>query len=91
MRIYTLAKRGISPSGGLEMIYKTSISVEEIEGAKIGDLERQVREDLREQIGLYDYAPVMIVTDGKDNTMSVVLREHNDKLCEIFRTEIRID
>lgn len=91
MRIYTLAKRGLNALGGLEMIYKTSISLEEIEGAKIGDLERQIREDLREEIGLYEYAPIMVVADMQESIMSVVLREHNNKLCDIFRTEIQID
>lgn len=91
MRTYKLAKRGISSLGTLEMIYKTSISLEEIEGSKIDDLERQVREDLRDKIGLYRAAIVMIVTDSKDDTMSVVLREQHDKLCDVFRTEIQID
>lgn len=91
MRIYTLAKRGLNALGGLEMIYKTNISLDEIEGSKIEDLEAQVRKDLQSPLGLYEYAHVMIVTDSKDDTMSVVLREQHEKLGEYFRAKIEVD
>ena len=91
MRIYTLVKRGLNALGGLEMIYKTNISLDEIEGSKIEDLEAQVRQDLRNQIELYDYASIMITTDARDDVMSVVLREKNNKLCGVFRKTIEVD
>lgn len=91
MIIYNLVKRGISPLGALEMIFKTNISLSEIEGLKIDDLENKVRKDLQSPLGLYEYAHVMIATDSKDNTMSVVLREQHEKLCEYFRAKIEVD
>lgn len=90
-RIYTLAKRGLTSSGELEVIYKTDISISVVEGVKIDDIERIIRDDLMSEIGLHRYAPIYITTDMRDETISVVLRPHNNgELCELFKTYIEI-
>ena len=92
MRCYTLAKRGLSPAGELEMIYKTDISISAVEGVKIDDIEFLLRSDLMSTIGLSRYSPLFVTVDMKDETISVVLRPHNNgDLCDIFKSYIEIE
>lgn len=92
MRIYTLAKRGLTAAGELEMIYKTNISISAVEGANIDDIECLLRSDLMSAIGLSRYSPLYVVVDMKDETISVVLRPHNNgELCDRFKSYIEIE
>lgn len=92
MRCYTLVKRGLSPAGELEMIYKTNIPISGIEGSEIENIERLLRVDLMSEIGLSRYSPLFVVVDMRDETISVVLRPHNNgDLCDIFKSYIEIE
>ena len=91
-RCYTLAKRGLTSSGELEMIYKTNISISVVEGVKIDDIEHLVRSDLMSEIDLSRYAPLYVTVDMRDETISVVIRPHNNgEMCGVFKSYIEID
>lgn len=90
MRVYTLARRGLNINGEIEMIYKTNISLEEVDGVEISELEKMARADLTSPIQLNKFTYLMIVTDSKDETLSVVLRENHKELCRILKTVIEV-
>lgn len=90
MRVYTLVRRGLNINGEVEMIYKTNISLEEVDGVEISELEKMARADLTSPIQLSKFTYLMIVTDSKDETISVALRENHNELCRIFKTVIEV-
>lgn len=90
MRCYTLARRGLNANSELEMIYKTNISLDAVNGVEIAELEKMARADLRAPIQLSRFAHLIIVTDSKDETLSIVLRENHSELCEILQTVIEV-
>lgn len=93
MRTYILAKRGLNALGGVEMIYKTNISCEGVNGSQIANLSRIAEHDLDAAIGLSEGIHPIILTDQKDGTLSVLLRTKNPvgDVCRIFETYIEAE
>lgn len=103
--IYTLKKRGILPSGALEVIYTTDLSLEDINRLKSKILADKILADLvSANIIRLEYLTadtrrpagcnLLVVTDMQDECLGVVLRSNDSRQIDFtvdFVTEFEVD